>query len=674
MAKRDSASSSDDKEIDEYELSEDPVSRWADQTTGASLTAENEDPAVPAAPQMPTLEPIPMDLVEGELDRAERGEAVDDNVISQIVDPEETTGERKERLREQKMKRKREEEDQDFQTQSQNISDRVKNKSSQTEMTKTATMRKEEVRNNTRRSGRNPGLEGPFEGAATRHKVKIVKWEDLNNEKKREIARRSEGKFKTSRPSGAERNKRKEQIERQAREAVLERRRREEREEKERESRRDESGHRGSGRGVSPIRQTPRMNLERTILERAPQFGRRPPPRQFVTSTVRPKKWNWHHGHRRPGEDLRDIINLKETTRANEQWHQERKERERKEAERKEKERKEEERKRKEKEEKERKERKEEEEKQASKKAKMDPWKGMRKKMEEDMEWIRSSNWGRKQSEEEIIQGREKAAKELFAYFDECLDWLVKADRANEAEMQKMKETQKKQQEYLRERRGKAERERKEKEKERERSSKEEEKERSRREGSKSSRSSKREERGSSKSSRSSKRDERESSKSSRSSQKERKERSRREEEDMDVDASPRKEKKKEKESDPEPQPGPSGLSMPRPRSSRKSESSSDEEPATATSINASAERREREEEEEEKRKMDRAMEMAQDYSHETGELDQLRLAGMFEMFRESLDLHLDAREKKRKEERRERRKAREEEEEKKRKEKKKRD
>ena len=71
---------------------------------------------------------------------------------------------------------------------------------------------------------------------------------------------------------------------------------------------------------------------------------------------------------------------------------------------------------------------------------------------------------------------------------------------------------------------------------------------------------------------------------------------------------------------------------------------------------------------------MDRAMEMAQDYSHETGELDQLRLAGMFEMFRESLDLHLDAREKKRKEERRERRKAREEEEEKKRKEKKKRD
>ena len=215
MAKRDSASSSD-KEIDEYELSEDPVSRWADQTTGASLTAENEDPAVPAAPQMPTLEPIPMDLVEGELDRAERGEAVDDNVISQIVDPEETTGERKERLREQKMKRKREEEDQDFQTQSQNISDRVKNKSSQTKMTKTATMRKEEVRNNARRSGQNPGLEGPFEGAATRHKVKIIKWEDLNNEKKREIARRSEGKFKKSRPSGAERNKRKEQIERQA--------------------------------------------------------------------------------------------------------------------------------------------------------------------------------------------------------------------------------------------------------------------------------------------------------------------------------------------------------------------------------------------------------------------------------------------------------------------------
>ena len=71
---------------------------------------------------------------------------------------------------------------------------------------------------------------------------------------------------------------------------------------------------------------------------------------------------------------------------------------------------------------------------------------------------------------------------------------------------------------------------------------------------------------------------------------------------------------------------------------------------------------------------MARAMEMAQDFSHETGELDQLKLAGMFEMFRESLDNHLEAREKKKKEERRERRKAREEEEEKKRKEKKKRD
>ena len=67
-------------------------------------------------------------------------------------------------------------------------------------------------------------------------------------------------------------------------------------------------------------------------------------------------------------------------------------------------------------------------------------------------------------------------------------------------------------------------------------------------------------------------------------------------------------------------------------------------------------------------------MEMAQDFSHETGELDQLRLAGMFEMFKESLDSHLEAREKKKKEERRERRKARQEEEERKRREKKKRD
>ena len=203
MAKSGSESSGSDKEIDEYELSEDAVSRWADKVAGASLTAEGHDSTTTDAPPMPPLEPIPMDLVEGELERAERGEAVDDNTIGRIANPEESREERKERLREEKMKRKKEEEDQAFRTQSQNESDMVKNKSSQTEMTKVATMRKEEVRNNAKRSGKNPGLEGPFEGAAARHKVKIVKWEDLNNDKKREIARLSEGKFKKDRLSGA---------------------------------------------------------------------------------------------------------------------------------------------------------------------------------------------------------------------------------------------------------------------------------------------------------------------------------------------------------------------------------------------------------------------------------------------------------------------------------------
>ena len=143
------------------------------------------------------------------------------------------------------------------------------------------------------------------------------------------------------------------------------------------------------------------MNLERTILNRAPDFGRKPPSRQFVTSTARPRQgWNWHRGHRQPGVDARDIINLRETARANEEWQRnrkaqvheewrrEREERERKEAEKKEAERKEEERKRKEDQDKKRKE--EEESQRRGKKAKTQLWENMKKKMADDMEWIKS--------------------------------------------------------------------------------------------------------------------------------------------------------------------------------------------------------------------------------------------------------------------------------------------
>ena len=65
-----------------------------------------------------------------------------------------------------------------------NLTDRVKNKSSQTEMTKLATMRKEEVRNEAKRSGRNPDLEGPFEGASEKFGTVILQWEDIQKQKR----------------------------------------------------------------------------------------------------------------------------------------------------------------------------------------------------------------------------------------------------------------------------------------------------------------------------------------------------------------------------------------------------------------------------------------------------------------------------------------------------------
>ena len=320
MENNDNNGSNDGTGEDNFVFSPEAVSRWAETTPGASLTADGGS-------ELPALEPIAMDVVEEQLESAERGEEVSDAAIGRIAEESGSRDwsgmsayEKKEEKRAEKKRVREEEENVDFQTGSVNLTDRVKNKSAQTEMTKVATMRKEEVRNQAKRSGRNPDLEGPFEGAAEKFGTEILKWEDIQKEKRRDLTRMMEGKFKKKRVSGDAKRRRNEQIERQAREEVMERRRREERERREREENRRED--RGQERDPSPIRRAPRMNLERTILERGPMTGRRPPPRQFVTSTVRPK-WNWH-GNRRPGMDAREIINLKEVTRANEEWHRER--------------------------------------------------------------------------------------------------------------------------------------------------------------------------------------------------------------------------------------------------------------------------------------------------------------------------------------------------------------
>ena len=306
MEKSDNNGNNNGSGGDDFVFSPDAVGRWADSAPGAS-------PAADGGSEMPGLEPIDMEVVEEELERAERGEEVSDAGISRIVegDSRDRSGlsayEKKEEKREEKRKVREEEENKDFQTGSVNLTDRVKNKSSQTEMTKVATMRKEDVRNMAKRSGRNPDLEGPFEGASEKFGTEILQWEDVQKAKRRDLARAMEGKFKKKRVSGDAKRRRNEQLERQAREDVMERRRKEERqrkeerERKEREEDRREDSGRGQGRDLSPIRRFPRMNLEKTILARGPPTGRRPPSRQFVTSTVRPG-WNWH-GNRRPGTD-----------------------------------------------------------------------------------------------------------------------------------------------------------------------------------------------------------------------------------------------------------------------------------------------------------------------------------------------------------------------------------
>ena len=204
---------------DDFVFSPGAVGQWADQqAAGASPTDEG-------GLRMPGLEPIPMDVVEDELARAERGEEVSDAAISRIVTGGEESGasqlsayERKEQKSKEKREKKKEEEDAEFESGSVNDSNMRKNKSCQTEMTRMATMRKEEKRQDARRSGTQPGLEGAFEGASDRHGVEIVQWDDLTKEKRRDLTRSSEGKFKKRRLCGDARRKRRDMLQRAARE------------------------------------------------------------------------------------------------------------------------------------------------------------------------------------------------------------------------------------------------------------------------------------------------------------------------------------------------------------------------------------------------------------------------------------------------------------------------
>ena len=93
----------------------------------------------------------------------------------------------------------------------------VKDKSSQTEMTKQATMRREEARQNAVRSGRNPGADNNWTGSTSRLRVKVYKWDELKKQQRRDIVRKEEGKFKKKKLTGDQRKARKAAFERQAR-------------------------------------------------------------------------------------------------------------------------------------------------------------------------------------------------------------------------------------------------------------------------------------------------------------------------------------------------------------------------------------------------------------------------------------------------------------------------
>ena len=67
---------------------------------------------------------------------------------------------------------------------------KCKNKRCQCEMTKRATMRAEEKRYGTKRSGKQPGLEGPWEGRGESEGVKLVQWEELTKTQRKNRSRR----------------------------------------------------------------------------------------------------------------------------------------------------------------------------------------------------------------------------------------------------------------------------------------------------------------------------------------------------------------------------------------------------------------------------------------------------------------------------------------------------
>ena len=70
----------------------------------------------------------------------------------------------------------------------------MKNKRIQVEMTRQATMRAEERRQGSRRSGKRPKLEGRWENAGQREGVRVVKWSELSKTQKNNRRRRAEGK------------------------------------------------------------------------------------------------------------------------------------------------------------------------------------------------------------------------------------------------------------------------------------------------------------------------------------------------------------------------------------------------------------------------------------------------------------------------------------------------
>ena len=67
----------------------------------------------------------------------------------------------------------------------------MSHKRTQVEMTRLATMRAEEKRQGSRRSGKRPNLEGAWEGRGQEEGVERVKWEDLSRSQKKNRSRKA---------------------------------------------------------------------------------------------------------------------------------------------------------------------------------------------------------------------------------------------------------------------------------------------------------------------------------------------------------------------------------------------------------------------------------------------------------------------------------------------------